>query len=1100
MKNTLPARVRFGAFELDLKAGELRLAAEAEGESRIVLPDQPFRLLVMLVEREGELVNREEIRKKLWPNDTIVEFDHSINAVIRNLRRALKDSADEPKYIETLARRGYRLMVAVQWIGPGSDQPSSGALSSSDSGVAVRLQPDPGVMTGKTVSHYRVLNIIGGGGMGVVYRAEDLKLGRRVALKFLPAELATDPAALRRFEREARTASSLNHPNICTIYEVEEHDSQPFIAMELLEGETLRDRLGAPKSGVKAMAIEELLGIALQVADGLQAAHDKGIIHRDIKPANILLTASGQVKILDFGLAKLTMSEEALGDSIALYPLTKIGEKDGAHKPGALDPTLSRTGAAIGTAGYMSPEQARGEKLDARSDIFSFGLVLYEMATGQRAFSGETAAILRDAIVNLEPNSLRELVHEAPPKLEAIIVKCLEKGREKRYPSAAAIRQELLRVGHAQEVPEPGPSRHVWKWAAAAALLSASAVGGWMYWRLRHASTLTEKDTIVLADFVNTTGDAVFDDALKQALTIQLEQSPSLSVLSDRKVIETLKLMNRPVNDRIIKKVAEEVCLRNNSKVLLEGSISAIGDHYLITLKAMNCQTGDTIASADAEAVNRNQVVKMLGEASNQLRKKLGEPRPSIEKYNTPLEEATTSSLEALEAFTQSMKVRTEPVRAIPFLQRALHMDPNFARAYALLGVAYYNLGETSAAIENFNKAYELRDRVSQRERLTIEGFHYGFVTGQIEKAVEIYSEWVQTYPEDHTPHAVLGIIYAELGQYEKAAVEMRERIRLSSEHSDYNLVGIYACLNRLDDAQALLDQAREHDGPYLREIRYTLAFLRGDDAAMREHVAFARGKLGVEDWLLSAQSDTEAYHGRLAKARQLSEEAVQSARRAELLETAASWRANEALREAEIGNAVGARQRTVEALGLRSGPDVEVKAALALARAGGAARARSLVDKLDREFPQDTRIQSYWLPTIRAAIELGKPNSDKAIGTLRVVMPYDLGSAAMDNASPGILVFGNLYPVYIRGLAYLKAGQDQLATAEFQKILEHRGIMGNFILGPLARLQLGRALAMMGDKAAARKSYQEFLTLWKDADPDIPIYQQAKTEYAKLR
>jgi eukaryotic-like serine/threonine-protein kinase len=1082
MKNTLPLRLRFGAFELDLKSGELHKSGQ-----KVVLQEQPLQILRILLEHAGEIANREEIQQQLWPNDTVVEFDHSINAAIKKLRVALGDSADNPKYIETIARRGYRLMVRVERLdSTAGDTSEAGAVSSSQDGTGVQLKLEPFGLTGRTVSHYLVLEVVGGGGMGVVYKAEDLKLGRAVALKFLLEEVGNDPRALERFEGEARAASSLDHPNICSIYEFGEHDGRPFIVMQLLQGQTLRDSLasGALKDTVSGapVALDRLLDIAIQVADGLEAAHEQGIVHRDIKPANIFITTKGIAKILDFGLAKLPLQP-----SKAQAIPTDVGDGETWNH--------GRPVRAPGTAAYMSPEQARGQQLDARTDLFSFGLILYEMATGRRAFTGDNAAQLRDGLLNRAPTPPVELNPELPADLQDIIQKCLEKDRDLRYQKAAQIRSDLARIKRERE--RGGPRRR-WALLATAAVVVIALIAGGLYWRTPKVNTLTEKDTLVLADFVNTTGDSVFDDTLKQALAIQLEQSPFLAVLSDRKVIQTLKLMNRPANERVTKGVAEELCLRSNSKSLLEGSIAAIGDHYLITLKAMNCHTGETIASADAEAENRNQVVKALGEAGNQLRKKLGESRPSVEKFNTPLEQATTSSLEALEAFTQAQKMLAQGGRAVQLLKHALELDPNFALAYDALGAAYYNLGATGSAVENFSKAYELRDRVSPLERLRIEGYYYGFVTGQKEKAIETYSEWVRTYPEDPLPHANLGVIYTELGRYEKAAIEMQERIRLTLEHSDYNLVGVYACLNRLDDARALLEQARQQDEPFLHELRYSLAFLWGDNAAMQQQLTWAVGKPGVEDRLLSAQSDTEAYYGRLAKARQLSEGAVQSARHAEVPETAAEWRANEALREAELGNAVRARQSAAEALALSTGPDVEVNAALALASAGGAggaARAQKLVDKLNREFPLNTVIQNYSLPSIRAAIELEKNDPAKAIELLRAAVPYDLGST-----SKSVAFYGYLYPVYIRGEAYLKAGQGQQAAAEFQKMLDHRGIVGNFVLGALAHLQLGRAQAMMVDKEAARKSYQDFFALWKDADPDIPVLHAAKAEYAKLK
>jgi serine/threonine protein kinase/Tol biopolymer transport system component len=451
MKNAQPARVRFGVFELDLKSGELR-----HGANRILLQEQPLQILCMLVEREGEVVPREEIRKRLWPNDTIVDFDHSINAAIRNLRRMLGDSADEPQYIETLARRGYRLMVGVEWLAVAEHGPAQiDAQGAGDDGAATRIALQPPVLSGQMVSHYRVLDIIGGGGMGVVYRAEDLKLGRQVALKFLPEEMGNDPQALERFSREARAASSLDHPNICAIYEFGEHEGKPFIVMQLLEGQTLREYLGELASDHAALPLERLLEIATQIADGLEAAHEKGIVHRDVKPANVFITNRGVVKILDFGVAKL----QERPDEVEVATQVDALPADS----GALH--LTRTGIRIGTAGYMSPEQVRGEKLDARTDIFSLGLVLYEMATGQRAFSGETAMVLHEAILNQAPVAVRDLNPVLPQKIVAIIDKCLQKERGERYQSAAEIRDALEEVrnetemAHRRTAPSAPPAR-----------------------------------------------------------------------------------------------------------------------------------------------------------------------------------------------------------------------------------------------------------------------------------------------------------------------------------------------------------------------------------------------------------------------------------------------------------------------------------------------------------------------------------------------------------------------------------------------------------------------------------------------------------------
>jgi len=620
MKQAQQVRVRLGVFELDLRTGELRAGAQ-----NTVLQEQPLQILRLLVEREGELVNREEIRRKLWPNDTIVEFDHSINAAIKNLRRALGDSAEEPRYIETLARRGYRLLVPVEWIAVEDSLHEVGAQVADREGAAVQLQPESAVLTGRTVSHYRVLDIIGGGGMGVVYRAEDLKLGRRVALKFLPEELGSDAQALERFRREARAASSLEHPNICPIYEFGERDGRAFMVMQLLEGQTLRDCLAAADG--KPLPLAQLLDIAIQVSDGLRAAHEKGIIHRDIKPANIFLTTAGGCKILDFGLVQLLEGET---------------EEDGAvwREASALAPPfdaravhLTHTGVAMGTAGYMSPEQVRGEKLDARSDLFSLGLVLYEMATGQRTFSGNTAALVHDAIVSHAPVRARELNPKLSPRLEAVINKALEKDRDQRYQSAATMRAdlELLKGG------KHSSTRQIWKWFAVAVLLVALGVSGWMYRRRDSFPKLSDKDTAVLADFSNSTGDSLFDGTLRQALGIHLEQSPFLNLVSEQKISDTLIMMQRPANERLTHDVSREICPRNNSKALISGSIAPIGEHFMVAARAVDCHSGETLASAEAEAQSRNQVLKALEEVGNELRVRLGESLPSVDKFNQPL-------------------------------------------------------------------------------------------------------------------------------------------------------------------------------------------------------------------------------------------------------------------------------------------------------------------------------------------------------------------------------------------------------------------------------------------------------------------------------
>jgi eukaryotic-like serine/threonine-protein kinase len=1115
MENTLPARVRFGVFELDLLSGELCLAslacsapAPGEDERNIVLPQQPFLLLLMLVEREGAIVTRTEIRKKFWPNDTIVEFDHSINVAIGKLRKALGDSADEPQYIETVASRGYRLMVPVEWVAAAEDASAQEAAQTSGTGgAAVRSQPEPSVLTGRTVSHYRVLDIIGGGGMGVVYRAEDLKLGRRVALKFLPEELGSDPRALERFSREARAASSLDHPNICAIHQFGDHEGRPFMVMQLLEGQTLRDRLAAAEG---ALPLEELLDIGIQVSQGLQAAHERGIIHRDIKPANIFLTNKGVCKILDFGLAKLLETGEPEGNAaqtqlaedltgrasggavrdISLAPMT----------PGpATDTHLTRTGLAMGTAGYMSPEQVRGEKLDARTDLFSFGLVLYEMATGQRAFSGETVAEVHDAIAKEAPLPLQQLNSKLPLKLVATINKTLEKDRELRPLTAADVHNELETVKREIEGGSGGSSFKYWRLATALVLLALVLAGG-LYWRARRTAKLTERDTIVVAAFTNGTNDSVFDDALRMPLEVALQQSPSLNLLAQDKTAQTLKLMNRAADDRLTDDVAREVCLRTKSKAMVTSSIADAGNQYQIELKARDCQNGDELANAKVVAEHRDQVVNALGVAAYRLRYELGESSASLRQFDKPLGQAASSSLEALQAYAQGVKTAVKtglPLEEVlSHFKRAVELDPNFPLAYNWLGGVYGNLGEQTLAAQSYRRAYELRDRTTQREKLIIEESYYCCVTRDLEKWLQAVKSVIQTYPHNSELNKLTNF-YLVAGDYQKALAAAWEFFRaqpISGLQAYSNFIRIYCALDRLDDAQKQLEEARSQgiDGFHLHSAWYQLAFLQGDKDGMREQVRWAMGKPGSEDELLSVQTDTEAYYGRFAKARQLSGQAIDAAMQTSVRETAATLKAQQALRESEIGNTTEARSMAAEALALSAGRFVEIVGALALAVAGDAVQAQNLADKLNREYPLDTLMQAYWLPSIQAAIAIHGNNPGEGVEILRRSVPYEWGYNDLE--------WWALYPIYLRGQAYLKAGQGQAAVAEFQKIVGHRGIAGNGMVGPLAHLQLGRAQVLAGDNSAGRKSYQDFLTLWKDADPGIPVLQQAKAEYAKLR
>ena len=643
-------------------------------------------------------------------------------------------------------------------------------------------------------------------------------------------------------------------------------------------------------------------------------------------------------------------------------------------------------------------------------------------------------------------------------------------------------------------VPKREARSHVVLFRLSIALAVLGLAAAAVYWRSRKISALTAKDTIVLADFNNSTGEKVFDDILKPALEFQLEQSPFLKLLSDQKVNDTLRMMGHPANEPLTPKIAHEICLRTNSKALLGGTIVALGDHYQIELRATNCETGDTLAGSEVEAENRNNVLKAVREVGNDMRQKLGESLTSVKRYDQPLEEATTPSLDALQAYTQARRAQIAGGDPIPDFKRALELDPKFAAAYAALGSAYDNQGQSTLAVQNYKKAYELRNRVSQRERFYIEADYADKVTGELEKANQIYAEWIRIYQEDYGPHMNLSVNYRLLGEYEKSSEEAMETIRLRPEHvfGYVNLAIAYNALNRLDRARTAYDaaQARNLDFEYLRAARYLTAFLQRDEPVMQQEVEWAMGRPTAEDLLLAIHSDTKAYYGEFQKARELSERAVRSAKHADHPENVPSWKVNEALREAEIGSSAQARQLAAEALALDAGKDIATRVALVLARCGEAAQAQKLVDKLDSEFPYDTIMQFYYLPSIRASIELSRHNPQKAVEALQDAMRYEMGSPSS---------FGSLYPAYLRGEAYLSAGQGQQAAAEFQKLIDHPGVVLNFVTGAVAHLQLARAEVMSGDREAARKSYQRFLELWKNADPELPLLQAAQAEYKRL-
>jgi serine/threonine protein kinase/tetratricopeptide (TPR) repeat protein len=978
---------------------------------------------------------------------------------------------------------------------------------------------------GTQFGQYDVGTQLGVGGMGEVYLAIDTRLDRRVALKILPDKLADNDDRMRRFVQEAKATAALNHPNIAQIYEIGKHRGLNFIALEFIDGKTLRHCIhDAPTE------LRTTLRWFQHVAEGLAKAHAAGIVHRDLKPENIMITRDGQAKILDFGLAKLVETRSSLMSS---------AERE--YDTADLADMHSTVGMVLGTAGYMSPEQAQGRssEIDQRSDIFTFGCILFEAVTGRKAFEGKDRIERLNRIIREQVPPVTDFNPKAPIELQKIVRRCLEKDPEDRYQSIKDVALELKELrrelADTATFPTTGVSSTFSEMASrlgidSPAVSSTGAVSTAQTTRRsvaeqfvsevkRHrlvatltgitliglalvvgyftfsqpTAPLTDKDTILIADFENATGDAVFDGTLKQALAVQLSQSPFLNTLSNERVRDALRFLGRSPGERVTRDLAREICQRQALKAFLAGSISSVGSHYLITIEAINAQTGDALAREQVEADRKEQVIRKLGEAATRLREKLGESLASIKKFDAPIEQATTPSLEAFKAYSIGLDnhLKGSYAEAIPFYKRAISLDENFAIAYARLATTYSNMGERDLAAAAAQKAYDLRDRVTEREKFYITAIsYYGLVTREREKYIETLELWKVTYPNDPIPHIQLSNLYiADAGALEKAMEEAREAIRLNPNVAPPrdNLATALIELNRFDEAKEVYRQALEQklDSIFIRNGLYSIAFVQGDVAGMKQQLDWWSGKsdeYNAQVW----QAEVAAFSGQLKKARELTERAVESASAHQKNDSAAQLLAGQMQLESLFGNCGRVKELSARAFKLSRVTGVVQAASIAFALCGDGPQAQLLMDEISKRFPNDTLLNVVYWPLNHAQLAMQQGDAARAVQLLEPAYRYE--------------IVGNYWPQYFRGQALFNLRKGPEAAAEFQKIINHRGWSPRSPLYVPAYVGLARAAVLNGDNVTARKSYQDFFALWKDADPDIPLVIAARKEYEKVK